>query len=148
MKDAGQILERLNEIEKRALAEKEEALRPAKERLAQIEEERLRLDQEEQRLLQLLRDLGVTSAGAPRRRRKAAGRRMTSRHKTEIVAEFIREGHIKHGMTLSKELRTALIDRGFGNHDFRKLPEYMPNGWRADSNGMRGNAAKTVFYKD
>lgn len=146
MKDAGQILERLNEIEKRAREEREEALRPAKERLAQIEEERARLDQEEQKLLKILQELGGGHA-SPRRKRRSSGRRMTSLHKKEVVAEFIREGHIRSGMQLSKELRAALIDRGFGNHDFRKLPEYMPHGWRADSNGMRGNAAKTVFQK-
>lgn len=148
MKDPRVIIERLNELNKRHEQEKEEALRPAKERLLEIERVRADLDQEEARLLQMLRELGATGVGVgARRRRRASGKRMTALHKKEIIAEFIRDGHITDGMAIGRDLRTALIDRGFGAHDFRKISEYMPAGWEARSNGMRGNAAKTTFHR-
>jgi len=146
MNDAQSILDRLEAIAKRAEQEKEEALRPIKSRLAEIDRQRAELDAEEAKLTKILRDMGQ-GGPAPVKRRRSSGRRMTSRHKSEIVATYIRDGHIKDGMSLTKELRAALTDTGFGNHDFRKLPEYMPPGWEAKSNGMRGNAAKTTFHK-
>ena len=72
---------------------------------------------------------------------------MTALHKKEIIGRFITDGHIRDNSELTKELRAALKDEGFGVHDFRRLNDYLPSGWESRSNGLRGTAAKTTFHK-
>ncbi|MCC6545931.1 hypothetical protein IT570_02090 [Candidatus Sumerlaeota bacterium] len=71
---------------------------------------------------------------------------MTAQHKKEVLGKYVSQGYIKHGTVLSKELRTALKDEGLGTNDFRILSNYMPTGWEARSNGLRGTAASTIFH--
>lgn len=140
----GSIKERLDEIQRRhqeqLRAEINKIMQPARERLQEIAELRAKLDREERELLDILGE-----GKGPGRRRK--GKRVTAFHKKEIIGRFISDGHIKDNSELTKELRTALTDEGFGIHDFRKMNDYLPAGWQAKSNGLRGTAARTTFHK-
>lgn len=136
------ISQTLEQIKEEFQRKMQEALEPARRRLDEIARERADLDREEAKLLAYL---GEKTEKAPRRR---ITRRVTSVHKKEVLAKFVREGHIKNGTEMTKSLRTALADEGIGSNDFRKLNEYLPNGWTAKSNGARGTAAKTVFYQN
>lgn len=145
-KSASSILSRIEEIERQKQAEIRELLEPARRRLSEIDQERANLDQEERQLLELLGEKrGV--AATEKRTRRSRGKRTTAQHKKEIVGKFITDGHIRDNGDLNRELRAALSDAGFGIHDFRKIGEYLPAGWEAKSNGLRGIAAKTVFHK-
>lgn len=139
---AHSIVEEMKALEEKHLKEKEELKAPARARLDEIEKLRRELDDEERHLRRIL-DLepGI-------RQRRRTGKRMTALHKKEILGRFITEGHIRHNMKLTKELRTALQDEGLGVHDFRKLNDYMPAGWQAKSNGQRGILAETIFLKN
>ncbi len=126
------------EEEKRRIEEKAEERRkaliePAKSRLAEISKLRDELDREEAHLLMLI--------GDKKSRRRRRGKRMTRAHKKEIVGRFINEGHIRDQQDLTKQLRAALTDEGFTSND------YLPSGWEARSNGMRGTAARTTFLR-
>ena len=138
--DAGSITEQLELIKRKHEEELRQAMEPARKRLGEIQKIREELDREEEEIRSLL---GEQKSGRRRRR----GKRMTAMHKKEILGRFISEGHIKDDADLTKELRTALMDEGFGVHDFRKLNDYLPAGWEADSNGLRGSAARTTFHK-
>lgn len=124
------------------------ALQPARQRLAEIDNQRSELDREEAKLLELLGEAPKVSG--PARRRSAGGgtrRRIPASHKKEVIARFINEGHIKDKGELTRGLRQALKDQGFGLNDFRKMNDYLPGGWTSKSNGRRGNAAETIFYR-
>ena len=116
------------------------ALEPARKRLQEIREARAKLDREEE---EILAALGEPIEG---KKRRTTGRRMTAQHKKSVLGKYVSQGYIKHGAALSKELRTALKDEGLGTNDFRILGNYLPPGWEARSNGLRGIAAETVFY--
>lgn len=139
--DGDQILQKVEDLKKKHEQELNQVMEPARKRLNEIKKEREALDKEE---VELLRLIGEEPSGRRRRR----GKRMTAMHKKEIVARFINEGHIKPEMEMTKELRTALRDEGFGPHDFRALNDYLPAGWTAKSNGLRGVAACTTFHKN
>lgn len=136
------ISQTLEQIKEEFQRKMQEALEPARRRLDEIARERAELDREEAKLLAYL---GEKTEKAPRRRN---ARRVTAIHKKEVLAKFVREGHIQNGTEMTKSLRTALADEGIGSNDFRKLNEYLPSGWTAKSNGARGTAAKTVFYQN
>ncbi len=137
------IIAKLHQIEEEAENRKKQVMAPARQRLQEIQNLREQLNSEEIQLRKLL-GLNETPAGRVKRSGKI---RLTQRHKTEIMAKFIQLGHIRDGATLTRELRTALVDEGYGQYDFRKLDNYMPNGWKAVSNGVRGFGAKTTFHK-
>jgi len=137
------ITQSLEELNKEYEEKRKERLEPARQRLEEIKEERRQLDAEEDRLRDLL-NLGKKSGT---KRRRQGGKRVTAAQKKDIVGRFVKDGHIKDKSELTKELRRALLDEGLNIHDFRKLNEYLPSGWKAKSNNMRGTAAKTVFQK-
>ncbi len=137
------IVAKLHQIEEEAEKRKKEVVAPARQRLQEIAQIREQLNAEEAQLRRIL-GLNDTPAGRMKRSGKI---RLTQRHKTEIMAKFIQAGHIRDGSVLSRELRTALVDEGYGQYDFRKLDNYMPSGWKAISNGVRGFGAKTTFHK-
>jgi hypothetical protein len=137
---ANTINETLKKIDEEFQKARNNALAPARNRLAEIQEIKAQLQKEEEDLYVILGE------DSPRGRRRHKGKRMTALHKKEIMGRFIEEGHIKHNSALTRELRAALTDEGFGINDFRKLTAYLPNGWEARSNGLRGTAAKTTFH--
>jgi len=141
--DVSSIKEKMAAIDSQAEQQKRALVEPAKKRIEEIRQSRTALDREEEELLALI--------GEPRRggvgRKPRTGKRMTALHKKEIIGRFIENGHIRPNTDLSRELRIALTDEGFGSNDFRKLTAYMPAGWEARSNGQRGTAARTVFLK-
>ncbi len=138
---AGEINEELQRLEQEFSQKKAAVVEPARRRLEEIRRQKEELDKEEDQLLELL---GERSSSNGRRRRK--GKRMTAMHKKEILGKFIQEGHIKDGSELTKQLRAALTDEGLGVNDFRQLSRYLPSGWEARSNGLRGSAARTTFH--
>lgn len=137
---AGDITQELEKLQEEFERRKSEAMKPARDRLEEIRKIKAELDAEEEKLLGLL---GEGKDGRRRRR----GKRMTAMHKKEIIGRYIQQGHIKNGSELTKSLRTALTDEGFGVNDFRKLTAYLPSGWEARSNGLRGTAARTTFHQ-
>ena len=139
MAEMNSITQHLEDLKKQYEEQLKAAMEPARSRLKEIDSERAKLDQEEAEIRKLLGEDGP-------RRRRSKGKRMTSLHKKEIVGRFINEGHIRNDMLMSKELREALKDEGFGPHDFRALNDYLPQGWEAKSNGLRGTAARTTFH--
>ncbi len=143
MGTALEITDSLKQIEEEYRKRMQEALAPARNRLDEIQQQRDALDREEDEIRRLLEM--PTRERKPRRR--STGKRMTAAHKKEIMGRFIEQGWVKDQTVLSKELRTALSDEGIGTNDFRKLNDYLPAGWEARSNGLRGTAAKTVFHK-
>lgn len=138
-----EILAQLTRIDEEAERKKREVIAPARQRLQEIAQIREQLADEEVKLRRLL-GLNDTPAGRMKRGGKT---RLTQRHKTEIMAKFIHAGHIRDKSELTRELRAALVDEGYGQYDFRKLNNYMPSGWEAISNGVRGFGAKTTFHK-
>lgn len=145
MAKANEIQEQMSQLEREFEQKKQQLLEPAKRRLEEINANRAELDREEEEILQMLGQ--AKSGGGQRRRRRSGGKRMTAQHKKEIVGWFIDNGHIKNGTEMTRELRAALQEKGFGIHDFPKLNDYLPSGWEARSNGLRGTAAKTVFHQ-
>ncbi len=141
---ADKITEKLQQLQSDFNERMREVLEPARRRLDEINNLRDQLDKEEQELIKILNG-GKKGEGSSARRRPA--KRVTAIHKKETMGKFIAEGHIKDGTELSKELRTALMDEGLGTNDFRQLNRYLPNGWEAKSNGMRGPTAKTTFHR-
>lgn len=133
------IVKDLEALQEEYERKKMEALQPARNRLEEVRRQKAELESEEEELLEILGE-----GKQDRRRRK--GKRVTAVHKKAIMGDFIKEGHIRNGSELTKNLRTALSDAGLGVNDFRKLDDYLPPGWRAESNGLRGSAARTVFY--
>lgn len=139
---AQQIERARQEFEQKMQAAKE----PARKRLDEINQLRDELDREEADLLRLLNESPAKGGPGAKRTRRSSGKRVTRAHKREIIARFINQGHIKNNGDLTRELRIALSDEGFGPNDFRKMNDYLPSGWTSRSNGARGTAARTTFH--
>lgn len=146
--DLSAIEKDLQALEAEYHQRRKEKLSAASARLDAIAAERANLDAEERSIRALLGE-GLPSAAAriPVTRKRRATR-TTAAQKKDVIARFIREGHIKHNELLTPSLRAALKDAGFNIHDFRRLNEYLPGGWRSESNGARGLLARTIFYNN
>jgi hypothetical protein len=133
----------LTALEHEYQGKREAILAKVQLRLDEIAEARAALDQEEAAVRQVLN--GDKPSG--KRTRRIGGPRITAVQKRNLIAQLIREGHIRSGGELSKGLRAVLTDGGFKAPDFVALQSYSPEGWLVEKNGERGVLARTVFRK-
>ena len=133
---------------KREMEDRQNQLRSrAQTRLAEIESARAVLDAEENEIRSFLNMPGAVAKGVKRRGPRTPGTRIPASAKAAVLADFIRDGHIRNGGKLTPELRSALRDAGFKPYDFPKIGTFLPAGWSATSNGQRGLLAETIFHQ-
>jgi chorismate mutase len=143
-----EIVTQIQQLHNRQMEERREALKPAQARIDEIDSQIRALEAERRKLQEFIAaQLGESPKPVARPRTTPTRSRVAPEKKKAIIASHINQGHIKLGEALSAEVRAALTDEGFGAHDFRKLQDYLPSGWKVETNGRRGRAAQTIFVK-